>query len=644
MYEQTPLLSLICEFYPERMLKGEFVNFSFTDDTEEDETLSRSFYDWLTNYSLTDSIYDALVKANIYGTYLLLVDVEESGDRNLSDPLDKSKVREIIKMKGVRFDLAEVEVRDSEEDFQLGIAGTYYKIGNDEWHESRVLRFDTTSIIEDPKESSLSLLVKVESDYNYYVQVHETVEKITTSASVPVLGIEGLGAKLNDPDTREFVQRRLALAKESIERMGAIAIDKKTESFEYEERNLSGLGDIVQIGKDRLSAATGIPETSLFQRSSQGGGLSDSGLGERALVAGKTSALQTRQLKTPVTFLAELWAAMSNYTGKITFDFAPTLELTRKEVAEIEKLEAETEKILGEDSNPSPPPGTRVVEEPTNEEEGERENTGDSLGKFEAGVMPGVLNSWGSLEAEITGDEVEIAGSALSATQQAEIVERGVNLSSLRAARPQTKRVLSRGDHSLASSPDDLEGMDSKGIFETLGVWNNTKVEGFDKTVTRFIEGKITLTSFQTQMIEDIMKNSLILANGFVPESFFDDDDNGGAEGFVEMLRDQIAELVGYLDTMIRNLKDRGEASERLIRYRVRRYIEYQNSFLQESFRLLNFLAGATEERRITDDRFEHCTPCVDYARVGWAPLYSFPVPLQLCDCANNCKCSIIFR
>lgn len=672
MYRQNPLLGIVAEFYPERMIKDEFVDIELDDDTE----YGASFISWAEDNSLIEALFHSLVYSNIYGTHLCIIDVDDGNDiSRLSKPINYERVTKINQLTPIRFELASVRIRDTISDYEKGINGIYYQIGNIEWHEERIIRFDSTAVNEDPTERSQSKIEAVLEAFTFYEDIHSVVSKISNSASIPILGIEGLIMKLGgDEDSRRIITERLKLAAESIKRMGAIGIDLTSEKIDFVERNLTGLDTIVQIAKDKFASVAQIPDSMLFQRKSSGGGLSDSGLMERSTAASITSNLQTRMLKSPIRRLVRIFAAIEGITGNLKITFPSTLELSKEESAKIRKLnsesdnlDAETEKTLVEtellesvgdaperladaslpggnlfvETNPSDQPtdqgGDQGADPPPVDEDDE---VADSLGKSQPPVKP----NWGSAIVNLSPDlitsvldEVRLfRGTQLSPSLIEEAIE-NIDTDSFSRARTAARRFLRRQGLDV---PSDESEIDPEAFVEASNEYIESRLRAFNSRITRFLSGDFVLSRFQSEIIEEIIQDALVQSNFGLGEDLFEDGD--ALDFYIEIVQDELRSHFENLSSLFDRMVTTG-ISEVGVRSRVRRYISYSTTFFDEAYRATSFLAGKTEEQRFTDPSADSCNPCIDYEARGRVPIGTLPAPGQRCDCSDRCKCTMLY-
>lgn len=672
LYRANPLLGIVAEFYPERMIKDEFVDIELDDDTE----YGASFVSWAEDNNLIEALFHSLVYSNVYGTHLCIIDVDDGKDiSRLSKPINYSAIKSIKQLTPIRFELANVRVRDSLEDYEKGINGVYYRIGNIEWHEDRIIRFDSTAVNEDPTECSQSKIEAVLEAFNFYEDIHAVVSKISNSASIPILGIEGLIMKLGgDEDSRRIITERLKLAAESIKRMGAIGIDLTSEKIDFVERNLQGLDTIVQIAKDKFASVAQIPDSMLFQRKSSGGGLSDSGLMERSTAASITSNLQTRMLKSPIRRLVRIFAAIEGITGDLKITFPSTLELSKEETAKIRKLDAEsdnldaqTEKILVEtelletvddaperladaslpggnlfvETNPSDQPTDQVNEQEDDPPVEDDAEVSDSLGKShppakQSWGRTGIVNLSPDLIASVLDETRQFSGTQLSEEIINETIE-NIDVTSLRRARTAARRYLRKQGLEL---PVDESEIDGEAFVEASESYIQSRIKTFNSKITKFLSGVYVLSRFQSEVIEEIIQGTLVESNFGLGDDLMEDEE--AIEAYLDIVREELTSHFGNLSKVFDRMVGSG-ISEVGVRSRILRYISYSTTFFHEAYRATSYLAGKTEEQRFTYPTGDSCNPCLDYEAQGVVPIYTLPAPGQECDCRDRCRCTMLY-
>lgn len=155
----------------------------------------------------------------------------------------------------------------------------------------------------------------------------------------------------NNTENEQIIQKRIALVDHIRSLLNTVIIDKgdgesvSGDEFILHDMNLSGLDTVVGIYQTKLSAETSIPVSILFGESPKG--LNATGNGDWQGYYTKITSLQSRYLKPAFERLVALLANQTGITGLAedwSIEFNPLEELSEKELAEIDKMKADTAK------------------------------------------------------------------------------------------------------------------------------------------------------------------------------------------------------------------------------------------------------------------------------------------------------------
>jgi hypothetical protein len=98
-----------------------------------------------------------------------------------------------------------------------------------------------------------------------------------------------------------------------------------------------------------------------------------------------------------------------------------------------------------------------------------------------------------------------------------------------------------------------------------------------------------------------------------------------------------------FLDGFARDLAA-GRLSEAQFRARARLYLNKTvNSYWSGANRAQEVGPQPGEMRRLLAP-VENCPECIAYARAGWVPVGTLPMPTERCSCRSNCRCSVDYR
>lgn len=212
-------------------------------------------------------------------------------------------------------------------------------------HWTRVLRFDGMKGTErqqlENQGFGFSILDQIFAQLRRYCSSFQWVESIIKDFNESVFQIANLKQLLASNSTEEIRERfRIIQAAKSI--LNAVIIGKE-ETYEKRSSQTSGLDKLIEGFQFELSAATGIPQTFLFGRSPAG----QNATGESDIrnYYDQIGSLQERDLKHPIRVLTQviIQAEKLNLKDDYRIEFEPLWKMSAKELAEINKLNSETD-------------------------------------------------------------------------------------------------------------------------------------------------------------------------------------------------------------------------------------------------------------------------------------------------------------
>lgn len=342
-FANHPILYNAVIFYPS-LLAHRLPEFEFRAHRQqlqnEEDLSSYDLEDWLMGIKAKHYIKKALVSANTFGSSLLIpLYSSDMTNRELEMPLDFNQLQDsnLIGFRVLNCHEASIIV-----DRNNQISG--YQIGAAKFHISRVFRFDYMDCLSDNYWSH-SMVWALQEPYESYIEADEISNKILASISVPKFKMKDLQRKLQKKNTRELIKQRLRMVKESIDRMGAIALDMTEEEFEYEQRDPKGVQQLVLNAKQHLSAASKIPESILLSTGSTGGSLANADSTEQNFIQGIVNQ-KIGRLDDIYYHLAKFWAISNGVSPRgLKIHYKPVDMPTEKEVASTNKLSCEADAI-----------------------------------------------------------------------------------------------------------------------------------------------------------------------------------------------------------------------------------------------------------------------------------------------------------
>lgn len=220
-------------------------------------------------------------------------------------------------------------------------------------HHSRVIRFEglklpSRKFVENQYWDD-SVYTGIKESLRDYCISHGYAANIVHDFSMAVYKLADLAA-LMGANKEEAVKKRMNLINISRSMLGAVVVDAEKEAFEWSNRSVAGLPDILDRIKGFFQANTDIPHTRLFNESPGGLGKDESG-GDRKwydfVKAKQTSYAQPILNK----FLKIIFAAKEGPTKGAEppegwgYEWVPLWQPTEGEIAEARNKQANTDQI-----------------------------------------------------------------------------------------------------------------------------------------------------------------------------------------------------------------------------------------------------------------------------------------------------------
>lgn len=185
-----------------------------------------------------------------------------------------------------------------------------------------------------------SILNALQDALRNYNTAHESANATLKDFSVGVYKVRGLMEAIAGSG-ESAVMTRLTLIDTVKSIVRSIVVDADGESFEWSNRTVTGLVDLVSKAEDRLAAESGIPKTILFGTSPQGG-LGQSGNHESENWYNTLGAYRENELKpTMMPVIKHIAAGIGIDPNKIEIKFTPFWTMSEKETVEMRKIQAE---------------------------------------------------------------------------------------------------------------------------------------------------------------------------------------------------------------------------------------------------------------------------------------------------------------
>lgn len=236
-------------------------------------------------------------------------------------------------------------------------------------HSSRLLEFASREVPDLLKPTynfgGMSMTQLAIPYVNNWLQTREAVARLIDGFSVPLFSTNMASVLSSEPGDDVFA--RVDLFNRMRKNRGAWAVDKETEDFRFENVPLSGLDALQNQSLEQLSVVSGIPLVKLL-------GITPSGLnatadGEIRVFYDDILSKQESLFRDPLQACLDViqLSEFGEVDPDITFSFVPLWQLSEKELAEVRKLDADTDAVLVEVGAVSPQEvRSRVAADETN--------------------------------------------------------------------------------------------------------------------------------------------------------------------------------------------------------------------------------------------------------------------------------------
>lgn len=221
--------------------------------------------------------------------------------------------------------------------------GTPYTV-----HNSRVHVFDGESLPSLQRQANqgwgASSLQSCKEQITRLGMSHLWANAMLERAQQAVHGIPGLTTLLRSPGGEQLVQRRMDVVDMVRGILNTVVIDGG-ESYDLKGTSFAGIPDVMDRFAEALSAVTRIPVSILMGRTQ--GGLNSTDKGNLDTWYARINAMQKDILLKPIDRLVNyiIIAKTGKDGGNYSLCFNPLVVQSDKEKADIEKLEAEKEKL-----------------------------------------------------------------------------------------------------------------------------------------------------------------------------------------------------------------------------------------------------------------------------------------------------------
>lgn len=269
----TTLPTDATKFNPKFFLDG-VENNLILEQLDEVSVVSQS----LDQITWLDALRLALVYSRVYGDGFVICGYSDALRlEDLSKPLSKGKQLS-LKWLAVR-NRRELSINAKDKVYQLNTAvndlSTKTKFGSGSHylvHPSRVIRFKGIELFGNTLSNNsyfnYSVVDALRCKLNNYDSSVESLAKMISSHSAFSYGINDLSVMVKSGKS-DLIKKRFEVILQSLAKIGGIAYDKTNEQVNYISRNYSGLEGLVNLLKDDLLAASGLPNYKLWGSSQQ---------------------------------------------------------------------------------------------------------------------------------------------------------------------------------------------------------------------------------------------------------------------------------------------------------------------------------------------------------------------------------------
>lgn len=311
----------------------------------------------LKDISFDEAVAHAAMKARLYGGSGILKVFDDN--LLLDKPLSKDETRPIKSLIVLnKFEIPAYE-HDVDKDilsknfnqpiwYTFTSRSTANQAVNVRIHRSRMVRFDGLYLPDRLFESNnywgQSVIESAKDAIRDFASTHESAVAALQDFSVGVFKIAHLADALAGGDDN-LVTTRLQIANVSKSILRAIVVDAESEDFQYSNRTLTGVMDVVSTAETRLSAETNIPRTVLLGESPKGV-LGENSEAQQNNWKAYLTSYQIKKLKPQMMeIVAHVARSIGIDPGPIDLVFNPLEQKNEKEEAETRRINAETDRI-----------------------------------------------------------------------------------------------------------------------------------------------------------------------------------------------------------------------------------------------------------------------------------------------------------
>jgi len=289
----------------------------------------------------------ALKWARLYGGSVIIMGVNDGDDGTLAEPLEVEQVTQDSLQSLLvldRFDVSVNHVNYSDlQNFRL--PEFYYLPNGTPVHHTRVIRFDGYELpwkeFERNNYWGGSICERVYDEVLNTKLTTQSISSMLFETNIDVVTVKNLFERIMNKQTLASLLKRFELASLTKSINKTLIIDQDNETFERKGQNFSGLPSLISEYLSVCSAAADIPVTRFLGQSAKG--FSATGEGDLKNYYDMISSKQETDLFNPLYKLDQVLvrSALGMYPDDWDFTFCSLWQMTEKEKAEVNKLEAE---------------------------------------------------------------------------------------------------------------------------------------------------------------------------------------------------------------------------------------------------------------------------------------------------------------
>ena len=290
--------------------------------------------------------------ARLYGTSLIVMSIDDGNTPDKPLEIDKIKEGGLKHIQVVdRHQISPDEVEPIADPLNPNYGmPEYYRFVNTsvKIHHSRVLRFDGTILPFDEFRRnnyfSDSVLTRLYSALVNFNTTADGTASMVYEANVDIVKVKGLMTYMATPEGENLIRKRFSLAKVLKSFNNMMLLDSE-EDFDSKSSTFTGLPDLLDRFSTILSSASDIPVTRLFGTSAKG--MNATGEGDLKNYYDKILAMQKRDYKPKLDYFDKIMATSLGLPEDtdISYKFSPLYQMTPKEIAEIQFIDAQRDAI-----------------------------------------------------------------------------------------------------------------------------------------------------------------------------------------------------------------------------------------------------------------------------------------------------------